>query len=127
MSHDVLVVDDDPDMIEALELVLHRAGYATRSADNGQRALEEVAAQRPALVVLDMLMPVMDGWCCARELRARYGRSLPIVMVSAAEHVRSRAAEIAVEDVLPKPFEVGELLRIVARLTRPAFAGSHSA
>jgi two-component system, OmpR family, response regulator MprA len=114
---DVLVVDDDPDMLEATLLVLEEAGYETRSARNGEQALAAVAARMPALVLLDMLMPVMDGWRCARELRARYGRRVPIVVLTAAEHVRSRGEEIEADDVLPKPFGVAELLQVIARYT----------
>ena len=114
-SRDVLVVDDEPDMVDIIELVLREAGYETRSASNGKRALEAVEARMPGLVLLDMLMPVMDGWECARELRARFGPTLPIVVITAAEHVRARSAEIGADDVLPKPFEVDDLLRIVAR------------
>jgi two-component system OmpR family response regulator len=117
---DVLVVDDDEDMIEALVQLLHDAGYAARSAENGRRALDAVAAQRPALVLLDVLMPVMDGWECARELRARYGRTLPIVVVTAAEHVGERCADVGADHVLPKPFELRDLLALVARYATPA-------
>jgi CheY-like chemotaxis protein len=112
---DVLVVDDDPDMIDALLLVLGTAGYATRSAANGKQALEAVAQNKPALVLLDMLMPVMNGWQFARELHDRYGRAVPIVVVSAAEHVRARAQEVGAEDALSKPFNMADLLRVVAR------------
>jgi CheY-like chemotaxis protein len=111
---DVLVVDDDADMIEVIELVLQEAGYTTRSALNGQLALTEVAAAMPAMIVLDMLMPVMNGWQFAQEFRARYGRSVPIVVATAAEHARSRTETLDVSDVLPKPFEVNELLRLIA-------------
>jgi CheY-like chemotaxis protein len=62
-----------------------------------------------------MLMPVMDGWQCARELRARYGGDLPIVVISAAENVQSRGKEIGADEVLPKPFEMSRLLEIVGR------------
>lgn len=114
----VLVVDDDPDMADVIVLVLQRAGYAIRRAENGEQALEAAAAERPALVLLDMLMPVMDGWQCARELRARYGHDVPIVVVSAAEHVGRRGDEIDAEETLPKPFDVADLLTIVARYVR---------
>src|SRR5262245_7258978 len=113
---DVLIVDDDPDMVDVIELVLRTEGYGVRSAENGMRALEAVATEVPALVLLDRLMPVMDGWHFARELRARYGRDVPpIVVVTAAEHAQARAAEIDAADVVSKPFEVDELLRVVAR------------
>ena len=112
---DVLVVDDDPDMVEVMELVLHDAGYPTRTALNGRQALDAVARCMPGLIVLDMLMPVMDGWQFAREFHARYGTSAPIVVATAAEHVHSRGDAIDAADVLPKPFEVSDLLRVVAR------------
>jgi DNA-binding response OmpR family regulator len=112
---EVLVVDDDLDMAEAMLLVLDAAGYAARSAHNGKQALEEVAAQMPSLILLDMLMPVMNGWQFARELHARYGHAVPIVVVSAAEHVRARSEEIDADDVLSKPFDMNELLKIVQR------------
>ena len=113
--NDVLIVDDDLDMIEVIELVLHDAGYTTRSALNGQQALDAVAAEMPALIVLDMLMPVMNGWQFAQEFRSRYGRAVPIVVATAAEHVERRRNGLDVTDVLPKPFEVSDLLRLVAR------------
>jgi CheY-like chemotaxis protein len=116
---DVLVVDDDVDMLEVIELVLREAGYPTRTALNGRQALDAVARSMPALIVLDMLMPVMNGWQFAREFRARYGRDVPIVVATAAEHVNSRGDAIDASDVLPKPFEVSDLLRLVARHVAP--------
>ena len=100
-------------MAEVMVQLLGDAGYATRSAANGQEALDAVSAKMPALVLLDMLMPVMDGWQCARELRARYGQALPIVVVTAAEQARARAEQIGAEGVLPKPFDIADLLRVV--------------
>jgi Response regulators consisting of a CheY-like receiver domain and a winged-helix DNA-binding domain len=72
------------------------------------------------------MMPVMDGWQCARELRARYGRRVPIVVVTAAEHAGARAAQVGGDDVLAKPFEMAELLRIVARYVPGKGSGSAS-
>jgi CheY-like chemotaxis protein len=112
--NDVLVVDDDEDMIEVIELVLQDAGYTTRAALNGRQALDAVATSMPALIVLDMLMPVMNGWQFAREFRTRYGPAVPIVVATAAEHVQRRGDEIDAAGVLPKPFEVSDLLRLVA-------------
>jgi CheY-like chemotaxis protein len=121
---DVLVVEDDPDMADAILLVLGAAGYATRSAADGKQALAAVEANMPALILLDMLMPVMNGWEFARQLHAKYQSSPPIVVVSAAEHARARSAEIEAADVLPKPFDTGDLLRIVGRYApRGAAAG----
>ena len=112
---DVLIVEDDPDLSDVMLLALREAGYPARCASNGREALAAAEVQLPGLVLLDVLMPVMDGWQCARELRARYGRALPIVVVTAAEHVRARSHELGADDVLPKPFDIDEFLRTVAR------------
>lgn len=112
---DILVVEDDHDMAEIIVRVLRQAGYATRTAEDGKQALQAVEERMPALVLLDMLMPVMDGWQCASMLRARYGPVLPIVCLTAAEDARVRGAAIAADDVLPKPFELHDLMRVVAR------------
>jgi len=113
---DVLIVDDDTDMTEVIEIVLQDAGYKTRTALNGQQALEAVAAGgMPALIVLDILMPVMNGWQFAAAFHAKYGHGAPIVIATAAEHVHSAGNGIDPVGVLPKPFEVSDLLRVVAR------------
>jgi CheY-like chemotaxis protein len=118
---DVLVVEDDPDLMEVVRIMLDASGYDVRCTRNGREAIAAVAQQKPAVVLLDMLMPVMDGWECARELRARYGHAVPIVVMTAAEHARARADQIgAVDDVLSKPFEMDQLLRVVGRYVQKA-------
>jgi CheY-like chemotaxis protein len=112
---DVLVVDDNADIVDALELLLGEAGFATRPAYEGRQALDAVEARRPGLVLLDLLMPVMDGWECARILRDRYGATLPIVVVSAAEHVRACAESVGADGVMSKPADIDELVDLVGR------------
>src|SRR6476620_3075132 len=96
----VLVVEDDPDLAGVVRDILESVGYAVDVARNGLDALLQVERHMPAVIVLDMLMPVMDGWQFAREYHARYGRASPIIVVTAAEHARQRAAEISADDVL---------------------------
>ena len=116
MSGDVLIVDDDQDMLETIAMVLRAEGYETRHASNGREALDAVDRSLPGLILLDMLMPVMNGWECAHELRERYGRGLPIIVVTAAEHAKApRWIEVGADGVLAKPFDIGELRRVVAR------------
>jgi DNA-binding response OmpR family regulator len=119
-ADDVLIVDDDPDLLETLELLLRGAGYATRTALNGRQALEAVRAKMPTLILLDMLMPVMNGAEFAQEFRARYGSRVPIVIVTAAEHAQRRSRGLDATEVLAKPFDMAELLELVARYARPA-------
>jgi DNA-binding response OmpR family regulator len=109
----VLIVDDDRDMAEVIKVVLDSAGWSCRVADNGARALDEVAEEMPGVVLLDMLMPVMNGWDCAHRLRERYGQALPIVVMTASEHAETRRDEAGADGVLAKPFGIDELLRIV--------------
>jgi signal transduction histidine kinase/DNA-binding response OmpR family regulator len=82
----VLVVDDDPAMREMLRRSLEKAGLAVLEADDGRAALAEIARQRPALVLLDLMMPVMDGFEFLRELRATpQGRAIPVVVLTARD------------------------------------------
>jgi DNA-binding response OmpR family regulator len=115
MPDHVLVVEDDRDLAEAIATILTTYGYQAEVAHDGREALAAVAVRMPALIILDMLMPNMDGWEFARELDARHGRAAPIVVASASENARRRATEISAEGVLPKPFELQQLLELVAR------------
>jgi DNA-binding response OmpR family regulator len=117
MSHrsHILVVEDDPDMSEVIVWALQQARYETVAAANGRKALESVAVRMPSLILLDMMMPVMDGWQFASEFRARYGQPAPIIVVTAAEQTERRAQEIGADDWLSKPFELRDLLHAVAR------------
>jgi CheY-like chemotaxis protein len=111
----VLVVEDDADLVSLMELVLSDAGYRVRTAPEGGAALARIAEEMPGLILLDMRMPGMNGWEFAREFRARHGRAAPIVVVTAAENARARAAEVGADGWLSKPFEIDDVLRMVAR------------
>lgn len=111
----ILVVEDDPDLLALEEMILTDAGYRVCTAPEGRAALARVAEELPALVLLDMRMPGMNGWDFARELRARHGRSVPIVVVTAAENARARAEEIGADGWLAKPFELEDVLKVAER------------
>ncbi|MDA8218034.1 MAG: response regulator [Dehalococcoidales bacterium] len=111
----VLVVDDDIELLGMVETLLDWVGYRVIAAREGREALEKVAQEMPAMILLDMKMPGMDGWAFARAFRARYGRLAPIVVLTAAEDARARAEEIGAEGYLGKPFEIEDLVRIVER------------
>jgi CheY-like chemotaxis protein len=112
---DILVVDDDPDLLQLVRMVLTNNGYSVRTADNGSQALEAVARRMPDLILLDMRMPVMNGWEFARELRARHERIPPLMVVTAAEDAAARASEIGARGFIAKPFNVGQILESVRR------------
>jgi len=116
----ILVVDDDPAIRTTIADILGLEGYAVETAANGAEALDAVARQYPSVIVLDMRMPVMDGWTFARELEARAIR-LPIIVITAAQNARHWAEEIRADAYLPKPFDLNDLLETVERLgARPA-------
>jgi CheY-like chemotaxis protein len=114
-ARDVLVVEDDPDLLSLVEMILVDAGYRVRTARDGRAALDRVGEGMPGLILLDMRMPVMNGWEFAREFRARYGRPAPIVVVTAAENARARAEEIDADGWLAKPFDLADVLSAVER------------
>ncbi len=109
----VLVVDDDPDLVATIAQALADQGYCTVTAQNGQEALAQLDVVCPRLILLDMWMPVMDGWAFARALHERVGRKIPVVVMSAAEDVSLRANEIGANADLGKPFELAELYAVV--------------
>lgn len=110
----MLVVDDDPDILEALAEILEVEGFEIRRARNGQEALERLGPPSPQLILLDLMMPVMDGWEFAQKLRQRSdARAIPIIVLSADRNVGSKAREIGAVGHLAKPFELNELLHLV--------------
>ena len=111
----ILVVDDDPAIVSVVSEILDLEGYEVETATNGQEALRVIDRLRPAIVLLDMRMPVMDGWGFARALRER-GESVPILVMTAAQNARAWAEEIGAQGYLAKPFEVMDLIEAVERL-----------
>ncbi len=116
----VLVVDDDEDLRDMVRTALERAGYLVATAANGIDALGAIAQQTPSIILLDMRMPVQDGWEFARAYRERHGRLAPILVMTAATDARRRAAEIDAEGWLAKPFTIAELVAAVKKLVARA-------
>lgn len=108
----VLVVDDEPDIRATVAAMLEIEGYEVTEATNGADALASVEAACPDLILLDMRMPVLDGWGFAAELRRR-GHETPIVVMTAARDAAQWAAEIAAPAYLAKPFGYDDLIRAV--------------
>jgi two-component system, chemotaxis family, chemotaxis protein CheY len=109
----VLVVDDDASIRELLSTALEDDGYEVMPAMNGQDALAVCARWRPDVIVLDLMMPVMDGWTFAKRLRET--DEIPIVVLSAATDLARHAKTIGAADVVGKPFDLDQLLPKVAR------------
>lgn len=110
----ILVVDDDTSILFMVRELLELEGYGVTTAANGEEALARIEEDPPALVLLDMRMPRLDGWGVAAALKQR-GISVPVVVVTAAESARRWSEEIGASGYVAKPFDVDDLLDAVER------------
>jgi two-component system, chemotaxis family, chemotaxis protein CheY len=115
----VLVVDDDASIRELLSTALEDDGYEVVPAINGEDALSVCERWRPDVIVLDLMMPVMDGWQFATELRARE-EDIPIVLLSAARDLKTHAKTLSAAEIIEKPFDLSELLPKIAKVASAA-------
>ncbi len=123
----ILIVDDDPDILQTLGLCLSTEGYRVLMASNGKEALEVLSNERPNAILLDLMMPVMDGWQFVAELEKRGWRKAPLLILSADRAVQGHAAKLRAEAHLAKPFDLDELLGKVQQLTGGPGGGHHAA
>jgi CheY-like chemotaxis protein len=112
----ILIVDDDPAIRRVVADILEMSSYGVREAANGAEALDDVRTSPPALVLLDLMMPVMDGWEFLRRCRSDQacGR-VPVAVMSAARDAGAISDELGASAFLPKPFELDDILTIVSR------------
>jgi DNA-binding response OmpR family regulator len=112
----VLVVDDEPQIVWMLQFTLEAEGYRTLAAADGRTALDEVRQHHPSVVLLDIMMPGMDGWAFLEELQAIPAGERPrVIVVSACSSLRDRAkaAELGADAFVAKPFSVDDLLVVL--------------
>lgn len=110
----ILIVDDDLAIREMLQMLLEGEGYRIVMASNGKEALEMIRQQRPALILLDLMMPIMDGWQFLDCMKSRPDlQSLPVVLLSANRELARTARQNNVKAYLSKPFETGQLLEYI--------------
>ena len=116
MGHTILIADDHEDNRELLHLMLRGAGYSVREARNGRECLELARAETPDLIVMDLSMPVLDGWGLFEELKLdQRTRGVPCIVVTAhADLDRNRALERGFIAYVSKPFATEDLLNTVA-------------
>jgi CheY-like chemotaxis protein len=111
----VLVVEDEPQMRQVLEWALEDEGLPVETASDGSEALKVAQAQRPALVVLDMGLPIIDGYGVASGLRTTYGQDVPILVVTADGRAAEKARRVGAYSYLSKPFDLSDFVDAVRR------------
>jgi two-component system alkaline phosphatase synthesis response regulator PhoP len=126
MAARILIVEDDPDIAELIARYLAKAGFVTERAGSGREALKQITVRPPDLVVLDLMLPHMDGLEICRSLRADdRTAAIPIIMVTARaeESERIVGLELGADDYVAKPFSPSELVARVRALLRRAQRG----
>ena len=121
MAVSVLIVEDDRNIAELLQMYLEKEGYAVTIAEDGGKGLAKDRAIKPDLVLLDVMMPVMDGWSVCKAIRAE--AQTPIIMLTAKSETDDKVSGLkaGADDYITKPFEMKEVLaRIEAVLRRTA-------
>ncbi|HEY63064.1 MAG TPA: response regulator [Caldilineae bacterium] len=121
----IMVVDDDEDLLRLMGLTLQVAGYDVVTASNGAEALTKVRTERPDLILLDVMMPEMDGFeTCRRLRRLPEGADIPVIMLSAADQVsdKVKGLQVGANDYITKPVDSRELLARIEAHLRPIYA-----
>jgi len=118
MSKKALIVEDDSNIAELLRLYLEKDGFSVSIAENGAAGVAEFERFEPNLVLLDIMLPILDGWGVCREIRAM--SNVPIIMLTAKGETLDKITglEMGADDYLVKPFEVGELMARVHSVMR---------
>jgi CheY-like chemotaxis protein len=120
-SGSVLVVDDEPQVAWVLRFTLEHEGYRTFTASNGVEALEELEKHHPRLMVLDLMMPEMDGWAVLKAMtKLPVGERPRVVIVSAltGPDDKEKATALGADAFVPKPFDVEELIGVLGGLAK---------
>lgn len=123
----ILVVDDDIHIAELIKLYFEKEGFAVTVAHNGKKALENFKSEAPSIIILDIMMPEMDGWEVCKEIRKT--SNVPIIMLTAKGETFDKVLglELGADDYMVKPFETKELIaRVKAVLRRSDAKDEHS-
>ncbi len=120
----IMVVDDDSNICELLRLYLEKEGYEPLIAENGEKALALFDSEQPDLILLDVMMPQLDGWQVCRELRKK--SEVPIIMLTAKGEVFDKVLglELGADDYVVKPFETKEVMARIKAVLRRSGTGS---
>jgi DNA-binding response OmpR family regulator len=110
----ILIVDDEPDLLLTMRVILESEGFAPSLAADGETALRRIDEDRPDLVLLDIMMPVLDGWFVLAELAGRHERPYVIVCSAKSSPVdMTRAKDLGADEYVTKPFEPEYLVKVI--------------
>lgn len=117
-NNKVLIVDDDENIVELIRMYFEKEGFSTVTANNGVKAVELFKSEAPSIVILDVMMPEMDGWQVCREIRRV--SNIPIIMLTAKGETFDKVLglELGADDYMVKPFETKELIARVKAVLR---------
>ena len=115
----ILVVEDNAEVAKLLELILRRADYEVAVAEDGVEALQRFQEQQPDLVLLDIMLPRMDGYEVCERIRREFHSTVPVVMLSSLDSPldMERSRKAGATDHIPKPFDKNQLLEVIAGYT----------
>ena len=118
MPKKILIVEDEANIRELLRLYLEREGYAVIEAENGVEGIKQWKSEKPDMILLDVMMPVMDGWAVCKEIRAE--SDVPIIMLTAKGETADRVSglEMGADDYIVKPLEMPEVIARVRAVFR---------
>ena len=127
MPKKILIVEDEANIRELLRLYLEREGYTVLEAENGVEGIKKWKSDKPDMLLLDVMMPVMDGWEVCKEIRAE--SDVPIIMLTAKGETADRVSglEMGADDYIVKPLEMPEMVLPLVTRTAPPRAASVSA
>jgi DNA-binding response OmpR family regulator len=124
MSKSILIVDDEPNIILSLEYLMEQAGYEVRTVNDGEGALESVNEKLPDLILLDVMLPKVDGYEVCREIRANPAwKDVRIIMLTAKgrEVDQEKGLAFGADDYITKPFSTSEVVRKVKKILSEDF------
>lgn len=125
----IMVVDDEPDLLEVVKLILESDGYQVVTAGSGQEALDKIEKEMPDLVLLDIIMPKMDGWEVFSRIKSNPNtHEIPVIMLTAKDQRIDKLIGlhvVRVDDYITKPFGRSELLERIKRVLQEKHKVAH--
>lgn len=118
----IIYIEDDPEMIDLVELILNRHGYNVKGANGGRQGLDIVRQDSPDLILLDLMMPDMDGWDVYQQIKADEAtRKIPVIVITAKAQTIDKVLGLhiaKVDDYISKPFRPQELLDSIEKVLK---------